>query len=125
MFLRFFKKNIIEIIRNPKIIIKKIFVLIKLIFKFIILIFEIPIYIFCLPIILFTLILNNFYKIRFGIIRSQPFGNSMLDMSLIKLFKNLENTKSLDLFCYKKFINKQLLKFAKREFKISILQIFL
>ena len=30
----------------------------------------------------------------------------MLDMSLIKLFKNLEKSKSLDLFCYKKkFIN--------------------
>ena len=120
MFLKFFKKNIIEIIRNPKIISKKIFVFIKLIFKLVILIFEIPIYIFCLPIIFFILILNNFYKIRFGIIRSQPFGNSLNDMSLIKLSRNLEEKKFIDIFCYKKkFCNKQLFKFAKREFKIS------
>ena len=98
MFLKFFKKNIIEIIRNPKIISKKIFVFIKLIFKLVILIFEIPIYIFCLPIIFFILILNNFYKIRFGIIRSQPFGNSLNDMSLIKLSRNLEEKKFIDIF---------------------------
>ena len=29
----------------------------------------------------------------------------MLDMSLIKLFKNLEKSKSLDLFCYKKSLS--------------------
>ena len=85
-------------------------------------IFEIPIYIFCLPIIFFALAIESIYKIRFGIIRSKPFGNSMLDMSLIKLFKNLEKSKSLDLFCYKKkFINTQLFKFAKKEFNISYL----
>jgi putative glycosyltransferase (TIGR04372 family) len=122
MILKLFKKKILELAQNPKIIIKKIFVLFKVILKFIILIIEMPIYIICIPVIFFILISNNFYKIRFGIIRSQPFGNSMLDMSLIKLFKNLEKSKSLDLFCYKKkFINTQLFKFAKREFNISYL----
>ena len=122
MILKLFKKNISKLFQNPKIITKKIFVLLKLIRQFIILIFEIPIYIFCVPIIFFILILNSFFRIRFGIIRSQPFGNSMLNMSLIKLFKNLEKSKSLDLFCYKKkFINTQLFKFAKREFNISYL----
>ena len=122
MHLKLLKKNLSEIVQNPKIIMKKILVLFKLMLKYIILIFEIPIYIICLPIIFLIYIFNNFYKIRFGIIRSQPFGNSMLDMSLIKLFKNLEKSKSLDLFCYKnQFINTQLFKFANREFNISYL----
>jgi len=120
MLIKILKSNIIEVYRNPKTITKKILVFVKLLVKSIILIFEIPIYIFCLPIIFFALAIANIYKIRFGIIRSKPFGNSMLDMSLIKLFKNLEKSKSLDLFCYKKkFINTQLFKFAKKEFNIS------
>ena len=115
MLIKILKSNIIEVYRNPKTITKKILVFVKLLVKSIILIFEIPIYIFCLPIIFFALAIANIYKIRFGIIRSKPFGNSMLDMSLIKLFKNLEKSKSLDLFCYKKkFINTQLFKFAKK-----------
>lgn len=118
--LNFFKKNIFEIKKNPKIILTKIITLKKLLVKLFIFILELPLYIILIPAIILILLFSRVYKIRFGIIRSRPFGNCILGISLIKLFKTLEQKKSLDLFFHdKEFINKQLLNFTKKSLFVS------